>query len=247
MMRILLIDTCGATGSVALAEGEGAPAVVASAGLPGRTASERLMAAIRELMAERGMGLDAVAVVHGPGSFTGVRVGLSAAKGLCEAMGVPLVALSRLAVLADIASRNGVAVVAAARGGGRIHALLDAGRGEYYYGEYVDGVCLHEALLTQDEVVAAVRRGESADLVVACEVRVAESLAAIQPQVVKEPVAEDALGLTLRRIRDRSFEDIASIDANYVRRTDAEIFAKPKAAGRSGAVIPRNTCETPVQ
>jgi tRNA threonylcarbamoyladenosine biosynthesis protein TsaB len=249
-MKILLIDTCGATGSAALADSERLPAGLASTRLPGRTASERLVPAIKELAAISAVGLDAldaVVVVSGPGSFTGVRVGLSAAKGLCEATGVPLVALSRLAVLADIASRNGPAPHAAAARGTRIHALLDAGRGEYYYGEYVDGACLREALFTRDEVIAAVRRGEPADAVVACEPAVAESLAAISPQLVADPVAEDALGLALQRIRDRSFDDTASIDANYVRRTDAEIFAKPKAAFASRAAIPRSTPETPVQ
>jgi tRNA threonylcarbamoyladenosine biosynthesis protein TsaB len=249
-MKILLIDTCGATGSVALADSERSPAILATTNLPGRTASERLIPAIKELAASSAVGLgslDAVVVVHGPGSFTGVRVGLSAAKGLCEATGVRLVALSRLAVLADIASRNGPAAHVASSRGARIHALLDAGRGEYYHGEYVGGVCLREDLLTRDEVFAAVRRGESADVVVACEPAVAESLAAISPQLVTEPVAEDALGLALQRIRDRSFEDIVSIDSNYVRRTDAEIFAKPKAANPSRTAIPRSTSKAPVQ
>ena len=125
-MKILLIDTCGATGSVALADTDSESVVVASATLPGRTASERLVPAIKDLAARGGIGLpslDAVAVVHGPGSFTGVRVGLSAAKGLCEALGLSLVAISRLAVLAHLAQ---------AAAGTRIYTLLDAGRGEFY-------------------------------------------------------------------------------------------------------------------
>src|SRR5690349_5180126 len=106
MMRLLLIDTCGAEGSVALAEVEGTPRVVASEVLPGRSASERLVPVIRTLMETEGWDLRdlaAIGVVHGPGSFTGVRVGLSAAKGLSEAGQVPLVAVSRLALLAAAA------------------------------------------------------------------------------------------------------------------------------------------------
>src|SRR5271155_2131223 len=127
-MRILLLNTAGGEGSVALADTEASPAIVATEVLPGRTSSERLVPSVRRLMEARGWrlsGLAAVVVVHGPGSFTGVRVGLSAAKGLSEAGGAPLIAVSRLALLA-------------ARGGdGTVHAVLDAGRGEFYYGEYV--------------------------------------------------------------------------------------------------------------
>jgi tRNA threonylcarbamoyladenosine biosynthesis protein TsaB len=234
-MKILLIDTCGATGSVALAEGEDAPVVVASASLPGRTASERLVPAIREMMEQSAVGLralDAIAVVYGPGSFTGVRVGLSAAKGLCEAAGVGLVAISRLAVLAEMAR---------APDGTRVHAVLDAGRGEFYYGEYVGGVRAREALLTREEVIAAVRGGAASDVVVACEAGVAQALAEISPRLVDEPVAADALGLAMRRVREGRFDDVGRVDANYVRRTDAEIFAKAKGA------VSRDARELPVR
>ena len=76
-MKLLLIDTCGAVGSVALADAGPGPAVVTPATLPGRSASERLLPAIKELAATGRIplqSLDAVAAVHGPGSFTGVRV-----------------------------------------------------------------------------------------------------------------------------------------------------------------------------
>ena len=125
-MRILLIDTCGETGSVALADTDaGVPSAV-SAVLPGRGASERLIATVRDLAAQVGAELhvlNAIAVVNGPGSFTGVRVGVSAAKGLCEALGIPVVAISRLAVLAESAGM-----------GDRVIAALDAGRAEFYCG-----------------------------------------------------------------------------------------------------------------
>jgi tRNA threonylcarbamoyladenosine biosynthesis protein TsaB len=210
-MKILLIDTCGAVGSVAVAD-TGLGAVVVSEEMAGRTASERLVGVVRELAVRSGVALEelgAVVVMSGPGSFTGVRVGVSAAKGLCDALGVPMVAVSRLAVLAGLGAA-----------GGRVVALLDAGRGEFYFGEYVDGVCLREALLTRDEVVAAVGRGGG---VVVC----AEALAELGPRVVAEPRAGDALGLAMRRIERGDFDDAATVDANYVRRTDAEIFAKP--------------------
>jgi tRNA threonylcarbamoyladenosine biosynthesis protein TsaB len=182
--------------------------------LPGRTASERLVATIRDLAGTNLHSLNAVAVVHGPGSFTGVRVGLSAAKGLCHALQVPLVAISRLAVLAYLA------------GSARVHALLDAGRGDFYHGLYQDGLCLGESLVTRDQLLATLSV-EAAPLLVVCEPAVAESLAAYSPRLLAEPTSANALPLALRRLQLNQVDDPATIDANYLRRTDAEIFAKP--------------------
>jgi tRNA threonylcarbamoyladenosine biosynthesis protein TsaB len=253
-MKLLLIDTCGATGSIALAEtaASGSAQVIDRESLPGRTASERLVAAIKGLVERSGASLQelaAIIVVHGPGSFTGVRVGVSAAKGLCEAFNVPLIAISRLAVLAELALDSRLIGAApllsplrtepcqtGTPAGWHIYVLLDAGRGEFYLGEYSDGVCLQEALLTRDEVLSAVSmRWEDSNtepgriVVAVCEPVVAESLSLLKPQHVPDPAAVDALPLALRRMRQKIFDDVTTLDANYVRRTDAEIFAKPKA------------------
>lgn len=211
---MLLIDTCGDAGTVALAGGAGAG--LRSIALPGRSASERLVAAVRELTKSAGISLARlrlIAVVHGPGSFTGVRVGVSAAKGLCEALNVPVMAISRLAVLAEGA------------GSGRVLAVLDAGRGEFYCGLYEGGVCMQEALLTRTEIdgLAAGAR------VAVCEARVAEALVELQPAVLQAPGAEAALPLVLRRLEGGKFDDVVTLDAHYLRRTDAEILLKQQA------------------
>jgi tRNA threonylcarbamoyladenosine biosynthesis protein TsaB len=217
-MRFLMIHTAGAEGSVALGDAEEAQAILATEVLPGRSSSERLVPVVRRLMTESGWlinELTAVVVVHGPGSFTGVRVGVSAAKGLSEAGAVPMIAVSRLALLA--ASIDG--------GEQRVHAVLDAGRGEFYYGEYVGRRCVREVLMSAQDVMMAASGG----LVVVCELKVAEALADLRPKLVEEPLAGDALPFAVERVASGRFEDAAALDANYLRRTDAEIFAKPVA------------------
>jgi tRNA threonylcarbamoyladenosine biosynthesis protein TsaB len=227
-MKILLIDTCGEAGSVAISDTGAKPSVVTTAMLGGRTASERLLPAIKQLAADSGVplqSLNMVVVVHGPGSFTGVRVGLSAAKGLCEALELPMIAISRLAVLAA-----GVELPTSTP----VLAVLDAGRGEFYAGLYADGTCFRETLLTRDEILAAAAEASVPEPVtVVCEPAVAEGLAAVNPLLITEPTAKDALPLALRRTHEESFDDAATLDANYLRRTDAEIFAKPGATARS--------------
>jgi tRNA threonylcarbamoyladenosine biosynthesis protein TsaB len=125
-----------------------------------------------------------------------------------------VVAISRLAVMAELGP------------GGRTLAVLDAGRGEFYCGFYHGQRHERELLLTRSEVVAA---AEGNRLVV-CEPRVAEALAQLRPVQVKAPLAADALGIARRRLEMAEFDDVTTLDANYLRRTDAEIFAKHVAA-----------------
>ncbi len=93
--------------------------------------SEQLVPMIGEVLAAAGIGvggLDVIAVSIGPGSFTGLRIGLSVAKGLSTASGVPLAAVPTLEALAHAAS--------AAVPERRIIALVDAHRGEAFGAVY---------------------------------------------------------------------------------------------------------------
>lgn len=219
-MKLLLLDTCGAEGSLALADTDLGEQVFLELRMPGRTASERLVSAVREAMNSSNWKLrecDAIVVVTGPGSFTGVRVGLSVAKGLSEASGVPLVAVSRLAMLA-----------AEGTGSGTVGALLDAGRGEFYYGRFGRSSEARETLSSKEDVVEG---AVSMDEIIVCEEIVAKSFEGLEKvRLVPEPAAAQALPLALRRIASGDFDDPMTLDANYLRRSDAEIFApKPVA------------------
>lgn len=119
---ILGIDTTGDACSAAFAEGG---AVIASRSAPmHRGHAEALLPMISDMTAQAGCGLDRVAMVvatAGPGSFTGVRVGLAAARGLALALGVPAQAASTLQALAAAARQSRpaplyVAAIAARRG-----------------------------------------------------------------------------------------------------------------------------------
>lgn len=211
-MRLLLMNTCGAEGLIALAE-DGV--VLASETLPGRGTSETLMPAVARLFGVLGWTvaeLGAVAIVIGPGSFTGVRVGLSAAKGLCEAAGVGMVAISRLAA------------VAAFLDGEEVMALLDAGRGEFYSGVYREGLCLGESLIRRDQVADFA----TGAVLITCEARVRDALSGFDVMLIAEPGAETVLAMAEARIAAGDWSDVASIDANYLRRTDAELLMEQK-------------------
>jgi len=208
-MKLLLINTCAAEGVVALAE-DGS--VVAVEKLPGRGSSEHLVPAVRRLMEAQGWrvrDLAAIAVVDGPGSFTGVRVGLSAAKGFCDASGVGLIALSRLALLAGDS--------------GEVVSLLDAGRGDYFCGVYRDGIRVSEQMLSGAAVREIIHRRRA----VTSEARVAESIGG-GVDLVAEPGPEEIVALATKRIRAGEWSDVVSADANYLRRTDAELLVEGK-------------------
>ncbi len=99
---ILAIETATPHGSVALVEGG---AVLAESALPpGRQGSETLLSAVSAMLDARSVspsGIACVAVSAGPGSFTGLRVGMSAAKGYCFGWGLPMAAVPTLEALAS--------------------------------------------------------------------------------------------------------------------------------------------------
>lgn len=125
-MAILALDTSTSVGSVAIASGAN---VLAEASLAVRaTRSEAVLPEIERLMVRTGLRpaeIDAVVVGSGPGSFTGVRIAASLAKGICFARRVPLYAYSSLA-----------AVAVGARRPGPVCALFDAKRGQVYAAGY---------------------------------------------------------------------------------------------------------------
>ena len=125
--RILALDAAGSACSAAVwAHGR----VVAQRLVPmARGQSEHLLPMIEEVMAEAGLAyaeLDAIAASVGPGGFTGVRIGLAAARGLALACAVPLVGVTNFEALA------GAVPEAELAGGRTLAVLLDAKRTEVY-------------------------------------------------------------------------------------------------------------------
>lgn len=127
-MKILAIETSTMLGGVAIADDS--LGLIAEARLNVKTThSERLMTVIDQVIAQSGLtidALDAYAVAAGPGSFTGLRIGLSTAKGLAYAAGKPVVAVPTLEALAWNFPFAGHPVC----------VLLDARRGEVYAALY---------------------------------------------------------------------------------------------------------------
>ena len=125
-MKILAIDTSLATGAVAAIDGDR----IAARSLPTAGEHARLLAATIEAVAAelgwRPAAAELVAVVRGPGSFTGLRVGITTAKALCWATGSRLGGVSSCEVIA-----HGTAT-AIGRQDAPVHVGFDAGRGEVF-------------------------------------------------------------------------------------------------------------------
>lgn len=148
-MNLLAIDTALEACSVGVAI-DGRPPVLRSETI-GRGHAERLFAMMADAMAEAGMAfdrLDRIAVTTGPGSFTGIRVGIAAARGIALVVGCPVVGIGTLALFAA-AARD--------RAGPRpVLAVLDARRDEIYAQAFdADGAPLFEPFAGSAVDVAA--------------------------------------------------------------------------------------------
>jgi tRNA threonylcarbamoyladenosine biosynthesis protein TsaB len=211
-MLTLALDTTADYGSIALADEKGCREEVLLHAPQGF--SHILFGAIEALLTRSGVQLKEIelfAGASGPGSFTGVRVGLSAVKGLAEVMGCRAVAVSNLDALYEFGQSNLRATV------------IDARRGEIYGAVYgVDGATV------VPEVVAPFQRFLS--LVppqpvewISPDPEVFASSLLPDTAIIKAPRATAGV-IAQVAIRRGNREDPVAIEANYVRRSDAELL-----------------------
>ena len=135
MERIILIETSTALCSVALAE-DGAIVDYRESSAPKAHASLTAVF-IQDMLSERGLSIsdcDAVCVSMGPGSYTGLRVGVSTAKGLCFGSGKPLLAVGTLDTLVAQADSDARFII----------PMVDARRMEVYTAVFENGIQLTE-------------------------------------------------------------------------------------------------------
>ncbi len=250
-MLLLVTDTSGKDGFVGLVRVGAQPQrpdinVIEEVALAGGTFSAQLVPQISGLLEKHGLSknsLDAFAVVSGPGSFTGLRVGLSAIKALAEILHKPIVAVSLLEVLA----RSSVMIAADEEESGRkdhhYAVALDAGRGEAYVGEYEVNRQAEDNIKSAGE--SLLRIEDLSNLLISRKA----SWISTPDQVIFDALSRNApesqkrfIRRTLRRPRSLEVSALAHqkleagetvspehLDANYIRRSDAEIFSKPPA------------------
>lgn len=215
---ILAVDTTREHGSLALARG---PDIVEELPLDAPTGFAHVIYRyLEELLGRNGVALreiDCFAAASGPGSFTGVRVGLACIKGLAEALAKPAVAVSNLEAVASCGTASLRAPVLDARRGEVYGAVYDSA-GRLVAPETVARLPLWLASLPADDL-EFVYSGWRPDL------------AGTRFQNAAVTAAPPRLAAAIARIAAARYHrgeacDPAALDANYVRRSDAELFWK---------------------
>ena len=223
-MLLLAVDTSGRHGSIALARcgPEDACDVIETAALLGGTFSAELVPQIAALLDRRGFSktdLGALAVVSGPGSFTGLRIGLAVIKALAEVLGKPIAAISLLEALASASQPRG-----------RVVASLDGGRNEVFLGEYDVGSAgtrlIRECLLPREGWLELA--GDA--VIVTSDNTLAEAARAKGQSVleVERPRSDVVARLGCKKILLGETVSAEALEANYVGRSETELFAKGK-------------------
>ncbi|HEV2989971.1 MAG TPA: tRNA (adenosine(37)-N6)-threonylcarbamoyltransferase complex dimerization subunit type 1 TsaB [Candidatus Angelobacter sp.] len=223
-MLLLGIDTSGKSGGLTLAEGDRESfQVLGSASIAGGTFSAQLIPTLATLLHQHGRlisSIDGFAPISGPGSFTGLRVGLSAVKGLAEILKKPIAPVSLLEVLAALSSTQG-----------KVATALDAGREEVFFGLYLRDNAqtrkLGEQLLTRNQFLQELCNSEAA-LLVTSDHSIATIAAerGVTIREVERPGSEAAARIGLGKLLAGETVSVEALDANYIRRSDAEIAFK---------------------
>jgi tRNA threonylcarbamoyladenosine biosynthesis protein TsaB len=229
---VLAIDTCDARGSVAVLRDEAVLKVVAHDS--DQEYSAWLLPAVREALGGSGLQMedvDAYAAAAGPGSFTGVRVGLATVKALVEVYGKRIVAVSRLEALA----------VEASGGPDWVGAFANAQRGQVFGAVYRRNgkslVRLGDEMVIElgkfVETAAEFAKGEGiswisteAECLVSEQAWKAREMRGEIVECVSTVRAPMIGRIGLAALAKGRFTDALALDANYVRRPDAEIFWK---------------------
>jgi tRNA threonylcarbamoyladenosine biosynthesis protein TsaB len=217
-MLVLGLDTSGKNGSIALVRLEhGSLRTVEVVPLEGGTFSAQLVPQISELLDRHKLTkreIDAFAVASGPGSFTGLRVGLAAIKALAEVLQKPIAAVSLLEAVARVSEKKGEVV-----------AALDAGRGELYVAEYslaeTQTTVRKQELLTFAEFASSNGDRE----IITPEAKIADLARekGLRVTQVAFPRADAIARLGLEKIQTGEVISVEALDANYIRRSDAEL------------------------
>ena len=217
-MLILGVDTSGKDGSIALVKFEqGNAHTLEVVPLEGGTFSAQLVPQISDALNRHGLtkrDIDGFAVVSGPGSFTGLRVGLAAIKALAEVLQKPIAALSLLEAVARVCGRDGELTVA-----------LDAGRSEVYAADFqISGsqtTIGNQQLLTLAEFASA----NSNRQIVTPDAKIADFVREKGLRVIQigRPRADVVARLGFEMIQAGEVISPEALDANYIRRSDAEV------------------------
>ncbi|SRR5579875_420785 len=152
-MKVLGLDSAGGRCAVAVLDGERIAAARAEAMVRGQ--AERLMPLIAAALAAAGVApaaLDLIAVTTGPGSFTGIRIGLAAARGLALATGRPAIGVGVFDAYAQ-------AVPPTARGGRTLAVAVESKRDEFYLRVFAAGGASPPAQVSPRDVAAWLPQG----------------------------------------------------------------------------------------
>ncbi len=228
-MKILAVDTSTPAGSTALLEGENLLAEVVIE--HHRKHTERLIPSIDYILDQLGLepkDIEALAVGLGPGSFTGLRIGLSTMKGMALSLGVPLFGASSLEALARgiVFSALPVWAVIDARKGQVFAALFRRGDGAEIE---LDG---DEMVLTPEELVErikdkAVLAGNGARMYREIFERALGGRAVFAPPGLDYPRASQVGLIALERHNRGERDDAESLVPHYIRDADALLKKKP--------------------
>ncbi len=224
-LRVLAIETATYCGGVAILDSQ---KLLASLHLnTTKTHSERLMASIHTLLNELSFtvaDLDGIVISRGPGSFTGIRIGMSVAKGLAFAAKKPLVAVSTLEALASRFAPHGFLIC----------PVIDARRQEVFAALYEKdpySFCLRSK---SDEMVLPIERLLpkinspaifSGDGSLKYQSVIRETLgsnAHFAPPTRMLPSAEDVALLGLESLRQGNVADPSLLEPTYLRKSDAK-------------------------